>query len=195
MRPFLVVFDPYLMFFPSDLEGSTTRMVNALIPLRRLTDRGCAILFLHHPSKKSGRRLFGRGNAALHAFVDIDARFYQDPGGLSDRVRRIESKSRIAGANASFRMVLTDDGLDYAPLPQLPEMGGGAEGWTVIRDLVETAGKPLTALELWKGWLEDYPRPALVTLRRWLWLAHAEGRLQRSGSGRCNDPFRFGVKG
>jgi len=192
--PDVLVLDPLMMFFPGDGETYTKHLVNLLIPLRRLTNRGCAILMLHHPPKNPGRKFFGRGNAGLHAFVDIDAKFFHDRDSRSDRVRRIEAKSRIFGSGASFRLSLTEDGLDYEAVPEEPVFGGWEEGWLVIRGLLESAGKPLSALEIRKAWFEDYERPCVVTLRRWLWHAHAEGLLTRSGSGRCNDPYRFTLK-
>jgi len=191
--PDVVVFDPLANFLPEQAEGYAPHLLDALIPLRRLTQRGIAILMNHHPSRHNLRELQGRGGGALHAFVDIDVKLYNVPGERSDRVRRILSKARPFGSNTEFRIELTEDGKDYIEVPPDPVLGW-REGIAVTRSVLLAAGQPLTVIEVWKGWQEDFPQPALKTLRRWLAMAHADSLLARSGSGHRNDAFKYWVK-
>jgi RecA-family ATPase len=51
----LVVLDPLISVLPCS-ENEAQRMSHALHALRRLTDRGLAVLILHHPSKEANPR-------------------------------------------------------------------------------------------------------------------------------------------
>jgi hypothetical protein len=193
--PDLVVIDPMAMFLPGHAESYAPYLLDAVAPLQLLTERDSCVMMNHHPCKRSGKDLLGRGNASLHGFVDIDAKLHYDTGGRSHRARRIESKSRPFGFSEVFRIELNEDGLDYSALPDEPDFGSWAEGWSVIQGMLQAAGHPLTAMELWKGWLEDFQRPAIQTLRKWLWMAGTDDLLVRTGSGHRGDPFKYWLKG
>src|SRR5581483_12161002 len=49
----LVAIDPLASFFPVKSENDTDSMLEALLPLQRLTTEGVAVLVLHHPRKKA----------------------------------------------------------------------------------------------------------------------------------------------
>ena len=50
----LVVLDPLISVLPCS-ENDAQQVSHALYALRRLTDRGLAVLILHHPSKEAQR--------------------------------------------------------------------------------------------------------------------------------------------
>jgi hypothetical protein len=47
----LVVIDPLASFLPGNSENNATTMLEALLPLQRLTALGLCVLVLHHPRK------------------------------------------------------------------------------------------------------------------------------------------------
>jgi hypothetical protein len=78
----LLVIDPLAPFLPNRNENGTAGMLDALAPLRRLTERGLAVLLAHHPRK--GEPAVGeaaRGSGALAAAVDIslELTYHQRP--------------------------------------------------------------------------------------------------------------------
>src|SRR5262249_40946179 len=67
----LVAVDPLASFLPGRDENSASGMLEALLPLSRLTAAGAAVLLLHHPRK--GEWVDGqmaRGSGALAGFAD-----------------------------------------------------------------------------------------------------------------------------
>jgi hypothetical protein len=192
--PQLLVLDPLSSFLPEHAEGYAPHLLHALIPLRRLTERGMAILMNHHPSRQGVRELTGRGVGTLHQFMDIDVRLFNTPGSRSDRVRRVVSKAKPFGANFDFSIELNEECTDYIEVPPEPA-ANWKEGIGVAKSVLLAAGEPLTVVDIWKGWREDCPQPALKTLRRWLAMAHTDGLLARTGTGHRNDGFKYWVKG
>src|SRR5262249_14760917 len=67
----LVVIDPLASFLPGRTENDAASVLEALLPLQRLTDVGLSVLLLHHPRK--GNPAVGqaaRGSGALSGFAD-----------------------------------------------------------------------------------------------------------------------------
>ena len=69
------------------------------------------------------------------------------------------------------------------------------EGGAALRLVLEDARRKLTRLDVRAEWPEDYPKPGLTVLWRWLERAVADGLVLRSGSGRRRDPFRYWLPG
>src|SRR5262249_10624792 len=93
-RPFdLLAAEPRAEFLPGRSENDPGAVLEALLPLRRLTERGVAVLLLHHPRK--GRGLEGqsaRGSGALSGHVDIlvEMHWFTDAAD-GDRRRRLDA--------------------------------------------------------------------------------------------------------
>src|SRR5262245_32969877 len=107
-----------------------------------------------------------------------------------DRWRTLRAASRFAEVPAARRIELSPDGTDYAVTA-----GGDddsfAAGWAVLRLVLEDAHRKLTRLDVLDEWPDDYPKPGLVVLWRWLERAVADGRVKREGAGRRLNPFRY----
>jgi hypothetical protein len=93
----LGVIDPLSEFLPGRNENSAGVMLEALLPLRRLTDAGMAVLLLHHPRRAdSPAGCAGRGSGALLAYADILLEMYAYPHAAeTDRRRRLVGCSRF----------------------------------------------------------------------------------------------------
>jgi hypothetical protein len=87
---------------------------------------------------------------------------------------------------------LTADGTDYLSHGDLDE-DEYAASFRELRRLLEAAGQPLTLREVLERWLPGARAPNDVTLWRWLERGVGEGLLRQTGTGRRNDPFRFGL--
>src|SRR5262249_11305358 len=92
----LLVIDPLAVFLPGSSENLAGIMTESLLPLRYLTDRGMAVLLVHHPRK--GATLAGqasRGSGALVSHVDIliEMHWYGKPD-EDDRRRWLRAYSR-----------------------------------------------------------------------------------------------------
>jgi hypothetical protein len=192
----LIVFDPLSMFLPGAIENQATALLDALEPLRRLTDAGAAVLLVHHPRKGvTGSELSPRGSGALTGFADIlvDLDRPLDPH-FSDRVRRLSVSSRL---DCSFRRIieLNPDGRDYVVLPTPPERDGFEAGWPALKITLEDCPHRLTRNGILNQWPTDYDKPSKATLVRWLEQAIKNGLVERHGIGRNHDPYKYWLKG
>jgi hypothetical protein len=186
----LVVIDPLAGFLPGRDENNAVSVLAALAPLHRLTAAGVAVLLLHHPRKEDEGP---RGSGAMEGFADILIRMAGPAAGAADdRRRRLRAESRFAETPAERRIELTADGTDYVVAAD-GEAGSFAEGWAVLRLVLEEARRTLTRREVRDEWPEDYPKPGLTILWRWLERAVADGLVLRSG--RRREPFRYWLPG
>lgn len=193
--PGVLVLDPLAMFLPGSAESYAPEMINTLFLLRRLTALGWAILLLHHPIKgRSERELTERSTGALTGFVDIEVKLYRDTDAVSARIRRLTVESRPYGFNDEFRVELAEDGKDFLEVAQELDFSTYEEGLYIIKAMIVDEG-PMTRMKLWKIWPEDFDRPSLPTLRRWLWRAQEEGVIEHTGSGRRRDAFVYKIIG
>ncbi len=192
----LVVFDPLAAFLPGRDESNAGLMLEALSPLRRLTSRGLSVLVLHHPRK--GEALAGqaaRGSGALSGYVDvlIEMRWYRRPT-EEDRRRRLQAWSRYDETPRELVIELNGAGTDYLTLGDFGE-AEFAEVWEPLRQLLEQARGKLTRREVRDAWPPSGMPPDEATVWRWLERARARGLVFRMGTGRRNDPFRYGLPG
>jgi hypothetical protein len=193
----LAVLDPLAEFLPGRDENSAGLMLEALLPLRRLTDAGLALLLLHHPSKEeSADGCGGRGSSALLAFADILIEMHHyaaatDPE--TDRRRRLVARSRFDETPRRLVIELNADGTDYLAHGDLPDEEFVA-GWAVLRSILEASPCKRTRREIQGQWPEQ-PVPGDATLWRLLQRALAHGLIRQDGTGRRSDPFHYWLAG
>ncbi|CAN5618632.1 hypothetical protein BH11PLA2_BH11PLA2_19290 [soil metagenome] len=192
----LVVIDPLSMFLPGSIENNATGMQDSLQPLYRLTQRGVAVLLVHHPRKGgSTSELSPRGTGALTGFVDvlIDMDRPLDTA-FSDRTRRLSVTSRLRGSFRRF-VELSPDGRDYQVLPEPPEKEGFDAGWPILKAVLEDSDVRVTRKGILQSWPDDYDKPSPATLKRWLLRAVQDGLVDLHGTGRKNDAYSYFLKG
>jgi hypothetical protein len=191
----LVVIDPLASFLPARTENIAGAMLDALLPLQRLTRRGVCVLVLHHPRKgevKAGQAARGSGALAGHVDIVLEMTWYGRPSD-PDRRRRIEAYSRHEETPRRLVIELTADGTDYLAHGDLGE-DTSDESREVLRGVLAAAGRPLTRREILARWPRGaLPAPDAVTLWRWLERLVGEGEVSRDGSGRRNRPYRYGL--
>jgi hypothetical protein len=183
----LAVLDTLSAFLPAGCENRADGMLEALLPLQRVAERGLALLVQHHPPKREqAPGLSSRGSGALRGFADILLELRRLRGaGADDRRRHLLALSRHPETPAEQLRKLNATGTDYVPVKAAGPEGEFAAGWQALRLVLEDARGKVTRARIEEAW------PSATTLWRWLERAAAEGRVCRSGSGRNADPFRY----
>jgi AAA domain len=192
----LVVIDPLAAFLPGRDENSAAGMLEALLPLQRLTTLGLSVLVLHHPRKReSAGGQAARGSGALPGYVDVLIEMrWCGPGTDGDRRRLLEAWSRHEETPRQVVIELNPEGTDYAVLGDLPqvELNQTRRGLLAV---LSAADRKLTRVEILEGWPEQVPVPSKVSLWRWVAKAVAQAEVCQEGSARRNDPFRYWLPG
>jgi hypothetical protein len=188
----LVAIDTVASFLPAGVECHARTAQQCLIALRKLTQRGLAVLLAHHPRK--GLTLPGqasRGSGALPAYVDILIEMHGCASAApDDRRRRLRSFSRHALTPRDLMIEWTADGADYR-IPESVEIDDFLQGWEVLRIVLEDADAKLTRRQILDQWPPDYLKPTLHSVWRWLDRACERALIHRDGAGRKNSPFRY----
>ncbi|MFL5240782.1 MAG: AAA family ATPase [Gemmataceae bacterium] len=188
----LVVIDSLASFVPGRDENNASCMMQTLAPLQRLTEKGVALMIVHHPRRKpSAPGHSMRGSGALPASVDIllemDWFVRSDE---SDRRRQLRAFSRFPETPRRQVCEWSADGRDYRTLGDFHE-SAFTEGWNVLRIVLEDAPGKLKRQAVLDQWPPDYPRPDPASVWRWLEKGVARGLIHRDGAGRRNAPFRY----
>jgi hypothetical protein len=192
----LVVIDPLAAFLPGHAETNAALMMEALLPLRELTNRDVAVNLLHHPRKGDVRAgQAARGSGALPAFADILVELTHcgvyDP---ADRRRLLRCFARHDETPARWVIELNAAGTDYTSHGDRAE-DDFAPHWEQLRAVLEDADRKLTCLQLLRAWPEDGDPPVERTLRRWLAAGVARGLVSRDGTGRKGEAYRYWLPG
>jgi hypothetical protein len=188
----LVIIDPLSHFLPGREENNAALLLESLLPLRKLTAAGQAVVLVHHPRKSSAAPgMASRGSGLLPAFVDVLLEMYAvTPGNPADRRRRLLGFSRDPATPRNFLIELDPTGAAFAVAAELPQDDAFNSNWHVVRMVLEDAKSELTRQQMLDQWPADYPRPKPNTLWVWLNQAFERGMILREGTGRCKDPYR-----
>jgi hypothetical protein len=189
----LAVFDALSHFLPGRTENQAALMVEALAPLQRLTERGMAVLLLHHPTKRGASEgAAARGSGALPAFVDVIVEM--DCCGRAragnDRRRRLIGFSRYDETPRELIVELNAEGTDYAALGDAAEEEF-RDNWSRLRATLAGAPGKLTRREIEARWPDEGGPPARTSLRRWLAEAVTRGLMRYEGAGSRESPRRY----
>src|SRR5262249_7060094 len=141
---------------PNRSESDAPSMLQALVPLQRLTEAGLAVLLLHHPRRQgSADGPWARGSGALCGFGAIPiAMRYLSSAADDDRRRKMLAFSRFDETPRRLVIELNESGTDYGALGDIEdaEFYGGWEG---ARQVLAGADCRLTRDEILKAWPED----------------------------------------
>jgi hypothetical protein len=189
-RPFsLLAIDPLAAFLPGN-ENHAGSMLNALMPLQRLTARNLSVLVMHHPSK--GDPPVGqaaRGSGALSGYADIVIEMRAYSRAPADRRRRLWAWSRYPETPRRLVIEWTADGSDYLTRGSFAEEAF-TRHWKGLRAVLAQAPHKLNRSQILRRW-SGSQRPDKVTLSRWLVRAVNQGLLRKDGRGLANHPFRY----
>src|SRR5262249_44264761 len=156
-------------FLPTNAEITSTGMLKALLPLRELTNRGVAVLLIHHPPKRyTAPGNAARGTGALSAFTDINLEMTGLSLDPADRRRRLLGFSRFDETPRKLTIKLDEAGTDYRVLADGEEDDDFRDNWETLRMVLDDAADKRTRQELLDEWPADFERPHPATLHRWL---------------------------
>jgi hypothetical protein len=186
----LVIFDTWQSLNPCPDENDAAAMMNALLPLQRITGAGAAVLLVHHPRKgDAAEGQASRGSEALPGFVDtiIELRRF-DPKRAEDRRRTLRGHSRFEETPAEVVIELTDEGYKSVGSTSVASQ---EDRQRTISTLL-TDGEARTAKEVLDGWPKDgIPMPGRRTVQLDLDHGHAAGKWHRDGRGVKGEPYRY----
>jgi hypothetical protein len=169
-------------------------MTECLLPLRELTDRGVVVLILHHSRKgktRAGQAARGSGALASNVDIVIKMHWYASPES-ADRRRWLRAYSRFEETPRNLALELTPAGTDYVAWPANAE-ALGLECRRLLLAVLAKASEPPTQRQLLAHWPEEAARPDQGTLSRSLKRALEQGLIQRQGTGRKNDQYRYSL--
>jgi AAA domain/Bifunctional DNA primase/polymerase, N-terminal len=115
-EPFeLVVIDTLSNLGPITNENDAAEVVAALMPLRKVTKAGIAVLLVHHVGKsEQGEGKSARGSTGFGGFVDIMIEMKRfKPNDTKDRSRVLTGWGRFRDVPEELVVKLADDGLGY----------------------------------------------------------------------------------
>jgi hypothetical protein len=187
----LVAIDPLAHFFPIRSENHADSMLEALLPLQRLTTAGLAALVLHHPRKHaSPDGQSARGSGALCGHVDILLEMHWESAGEESRRRNLLAWSRHEATPRHRLIELSADGRDYLVVTD-PEADVLLPLREALWRFLESVPTKQTRADILDNWPPDHPKPSPVTLWRLLERCVGRGELKRDGAGLKSDPFRY----
>jgi hypothetical protein len=195
-HPFdLLALDPLASFLPGRSENNADAVLDALLPLQRLTEQGVAVLAQHHPRKKAGPAgTAARGSGALsgHADILIEMHWQGEPS-ETDRRRRLYAWSRHEETPRQLIMELNAAGTDYTVLAESDV--SYAQLPPPLLAVLRGAWEKLMQRQILERWPADQPKPERTALWRWLEAGVRQKLIQREGKGSSSDPFCYWLVG
>lgn len=187
----MVVIDTLSSWWPVANENDAGEMMEALTPLRGITQAGAGLLLVHHPRKGGGSEFTSaRGSGVLSSFVDIlieMKRYSKDDH--TDRRRVITALSRYEDTPAEQVIELANDGDRYRIRGDRDE-AGREDIDKAIRAILPVGGSGLSYEDVRSEWPTEKP-PSKGRLRGHLNAGSNRGEWARGGLGKKNDPYRY----
>ncbi len=188
----LFVVDPLASFLTSRSESEPTTLLEALLPLHRLTTAGAAVLLLHHPRKKPAEAgSTARGGGALLGFVDLTLELTRFRKLKSDDRRRLlfaQSRRAETPTRLAYEWDAAADEFRLVPDPRERQF---EDNWEVVLAMLGERGGTLTCKEIRQFWPDDAERPSEAALYNWLNRAFARKLIRRDGQGNSGSPWRY----
>lgn len=196
----LAVIDTLASFLPGRDESNAGLMMEALMPLQRLTSAGMGVLLSHHPRKQASLEgQWSRGSTALTGAVDILMEMhYMSRPSEADRRRKLLGFSRFDETPRCLVAELNAEGTDYARLEHIVEEDDEQLGdhWPVLQAVLAVGLLKETREEIMYRWPEDEVKPSPSTLWRCLDRTVSLGLVLRDGDDRARtQPHRYWLKG
>ena len=191
----LLAIDPLASFLPGNSESNAGAVLDALLPLQRLTEQGLAVLVQHHPRKKPGPAgMAARGSGALTGHADILIEMHwQSDAADNDRRRRLLAWSRYEETPRELVIELNAAGTGYAALaesegPYLPLQ-------PTLLAILRGAWQKLTRRKILERWPAEQPKPERTALWRWLEAGVRQKLVLREGKGSREEPYQYWLVG
>lgn len=203
----LVVMDTISKLWPVREENDAGQVEDALMPLWTITGAGAALMLVHHNRKSDGKEFTGaRGSGGLPAFMETLIEFRRNTDSQKDPKRVITAAGRYKETPDKLLIELTPAGYvshgdpDKMTPDQKAELGVGnqdtAERWKVVAlgSLPEDPDKAMD-IEAIQTALRNHQGQKVGVrdddIREWLKSRINDGEVERIGSGKRNDKFRY----
>lgn len=185
----LVIFDTLPSAWPVLNENDAGETLEALTPLRDISQSGAGVLLVHHPRKSDGTEgTATRGSGALPGFVDILVELRRhSPEDSSDTRRTLKAMGRFESIPPEQVIELGPDG--YLLLGEAQQVRR-KDIMDAIQDYLPVFGPGLTAEEI-RGQWDNPAKPGKTRLMQCLNQGAHEKRWERLGTGVRNDAFRY----
>jgi hypothetical protein len=182
----LVIFDTLIHLWAVNDENDNVQLRTALMPVRRLSTAGAAVVVVHHV----GKALNGpRGGTELQGLPDqlVELELY-DPNDKDNPRRWLKSHGRL-GRGIKKLIELNADGSDYTVRDGAASNGQG-NIWSVLSGLVPTEPPGYTAEEFRGAWPNDGV-PTLSSINKSLKQHWEEAGWQRAEQGVKGGGYRY----
>lgn len=167
-----------------DAENAAGSAGEAMEPLKAAADGGLAVMAVRHERKGGGAvGESGRGSSAFTGSVDVVLRLARQEAPVRPGVRVLSALSRFDATPDELVIELTDDG-DYIALGDAAAVAFVEARDAVLDVLPEDDGSTLSEVLERVGGRRTTVQSALVSLID-------DGRVEKVGSGRRGDPFRY----
>jgi hypothetical protein len=188
----VVILDTLGALWPVWKENDAGEVQGALMPLHSITEAGAAVLLVHHSRKGDGTEgQASRGSGALPSFADIIVEFRRfDPERREDRRRVLTTYGRFDDTEPELVVELAADGYRVCGTKADAKRG---ERIVAAMDILNEAREPLALDTIRERWDSDIPKPGERTLRYDLDAAHRDGTLDRIGTGKRGEPFKYSI--
>lgn len=185
----LVVFDTLPSAWPVVEENNAGEMLDALTPLKALTEAGAGVLLVCHPRKGGGGEgTATRGSGALPGFADVLVELKRhSPEDPQDRRRVLTAMGRFEACPPETVIELGRDG--YTVIGDRQE-ARSIDTTATVRELLPEAAPGWTWQEVAEAW-PSTPKPGQASLRGLLNAGVRDGKWQRSGTGHKGDAWRY----
>lgn len=184
----LVVIDTLPSVWPVANENDASESLEALGPLRDLSNAGAAVLIVMHPRKGGGGEATAtRGSGALPGFVDVIVELRRhNADDAHDRRRLLTAYGRFEDIPPETVIELTDAG--YVIVGDRADVREADNESTIMAMLPD--GPPgLDVDDLLAAW--PGKRPGKGRLSGWLNFGANHDKWKRAGMGVKGDPYRF----
>jgi hypothetical protein len=186
----MIVFDTVSNLWPVANENDAAEVITALMPLRRLTAAGPAVLAVHHLGKASlGEGKGARGSTGLGGFVDVMVELKRyDPAKQADRRRVLTSWGRFPDVPADLVICLAEDGRSYAAEGDRRE-AHTRDAREVLLSILPRTGEGWTWEEIEKNWPagHGWNKATITTALK----SGLDRDFLQTGRGRKGDPHRY----
>ena len=188
----LLVIDPLASFLPGRCESDAGTLLEALQPLHRLTERGVAVVLLHHPRKNAKEAgSLARGSGALLGFVDTSLELTRYSTAKADENRRLlGARSRRIGTPGRMAFEWNPATGAFIEVAH-PTSRAFEENWNRVKTLLTGRKGGITPRDIREFWPTDSECPGISRLYEWLTQAFEKKLVRREGRGTRNDPWRF----
>lgn len=186
----LIVVDtlPQFAGIAGDGENSSGAALEAMRPIQEAAASGLAFLISRHERKGGGEvGESARGSSAFSGAVDIVLSLRRTEGQGSDTVRAIHALSRFDETPSELLIDLVDG--EYVALGSGPDVRQKRARDAILAELPLTPDRAVTRDQLIDALADSRIKPTM--LHGLLKDAVEAGIVQRSGSGRKNDPYRY----